>query len=1640
LNFVGKFDAKLPSHDPDAHSGSHFHADSPSTHLPAGSTHVPAGAIVVPDAHLLFGADFKRSGVDLVLSNDGHELVLHDYFKGEKRAALASPDGAHLTGDIVNALTGQVDYAQAGGGVGVAQIIGHVSKLAGSATCIRNGVAIILNNGDDVQKGDVVQSGSDSTVGITFIDGSVFGLSANARMVLNEMIYDPNGSNNSSLLSLVAGTVSFVAGETAKHGDMKVDTPVATMGIRGTAVLVQIDFNVPAGGSPDTSFQVLVEPDGTTGSYVLLDKTTLQPIATINQAGQQTSIHNGIISTSPSGLSPEIQKLIQDVFSIKFTDNSNTKSFEHYTDSVNPQLFTPIKLADGTSVTPIAVYANALGSSTPPSFNFAFTDVFFHHIDQAPGVVAFGGVSTERFDLTRSPDLDTATGTITFNDINVNDRPTAIATFSSFIVENAQHQNITATLTPQELAAVQAVAIPLTVSPNPGNSNVGSATWTYSLPDSAFDFLGAGETLTLTYLAQVNNNFTPLPQTSSQPIVITIVGSNDAPMFPTAAQTIAFTEGAGAAGLHANVPTSGTLTFDDPDLTDTHTVSVELLPVGIDLPSASLQTLEQALTVSIGTDSTGTGIGTIKWTLADLPASLGNLVPKGETLTLTFAVTVEDSQGATATQDITVTVTGRPDEAWIATAKPNSPPGGLWSDAANWETGAVPVATDDVIIETNPSIGLTPSYPVLIKDSAVAGTITMDDLGASAPQLINCSTLAVGGAFRLNADSIVYNSGTICVGGLMEVLDNSVLQNCGILDLQQGGDFKDHSTISNAGLIEVSGGTLDVQVDIANSGLIKVDAQAALTLDDAAIACGTVTNCGTLALSGSAALKSGVLGNSGHINVSGTGNALDHETITNTGALEIFALGALTLGQFTTVANAGGVITVDGTGVLTLNGATINCGTINDYSSPAPGQIAAGNIDVVGSSTISHASLNFGNVTIESGQTLTLDHDTVTGTTFTFVGTGTELRIDGPTLGGSIAGLAATDEIDLQAIGYGSNTTATYAGNAAGGVLTITDGAHSIEMTLVGDYLNAHFAGLSDGSGGTLITLNAADDAPVIAMGDKTEAGTVTERADKTWSSSADTASGAIHFTDIDLTDRPTATITSQSVTWTGGALTSDEIKAVEHAFSLTQADNANNGTVGWTYSITDSALDFLCAGQTATVTSTITLDDHQGGTDTATVTVTLHGADDAPVIAGETDPAPQTVILYQSPIVLAAGVSTNSLGMHTETFDSLSAGSASNNGFGHGSFYSEALHATFTASGDAGVVHGSSSGVSAAPLIGPLPGHVDTTNYLSIGAHGTETISFATEQNEFGLYWGSADSFNTISFYDGNKLVVSYSGTDVAPLLDNGNQGSFSSNGYVEFSDLAPFNKVVLASGSSNAFEIDNVSSGFVSDSHVHLGAPITGTLTVSDADVGDKLTATVSGDAVVHYDGSTTLPAGVNVSALIDPSTITFDSVKTTGGPDVLDWSYNPGNASLDFLEPGDTLTLAFKALVSDGHATTASQTLTVTLVGAGSAVVNGTAQNDTFVDVGGGVTIFGKGGQDNFAFNKDFGSATIGDFDVNHDTIDIDHSLFASVSALLASAHSANSGHDTIITDAAHDQITLSGVTLAQLQTHPNDFHLF
>ena len=94
--------------------------------------------------------------------------------------------------------------------------------------------------GDLVYRGDIIQTGPDGKLGVGFTDGSSFSVSANARMELNDFVYDPHGHSNSSLMSLTKGTFTFIAGEVAHTGNMSVKTPVGTMGIRGTAPRVEI--------------------------------------------------------------------------------------------------------------------------------------------------------------------------------------------------------------------------------------------------------------------------------------------------------------------------------------------------------------------------------------------------------------------------------------------------------------------------------------------------------------------------------------------------------------------------------------------------------------------------------------------------------------------------------------------------------------------------------------------------------------------------------------------------------------------------------------------------------------------------------------------------------------------------------------------------------------------------------------------------------------------------------------------------------------------------------------------------------------------------------------------------------------------------------------------------------------------------------------------------------------------------------------------------------------------------------------------------------------------------------------------------------------------------------------------------------
>ena len=257
-----------------------------------------------------------------------------------------------------------------------------------------------------------------------------------------------------------------------------------------------------------------------------------------------------------------MQKLINDVFTLKFTDlwNQHPTTSTAQNDTITPQsqglgLF---QVANGTGV--VATYYSLNGTDKPVKDRHRL-HVAAAHIDIPPTVVAVGG-TLQGAGSRGEASIDVVSGEIRFVDPNPGDAPTATTTFSSFALLDANHNNITSTVTPQQLAAIQAVETSLVLVPAPGNNNNGTVAWTYSIEDSKFGFLGPGETLTLTYLAQVSNNAAaPFNAVVSAPITITIIGEQ-IPTIATTSGSITELPGTNNATIdHA----TGTVTFTDAD-------------------------------------------------------------------------------------------------------------------------------------------------------------------------------------------------------------------------------------------------------------------------------------------------------------------------------------------------------------------------------------------------------------------------------------------------------------------------------------------------------------------------------------------------------------------------------------------------------------------------------------------------------------------------------------------------------------------------------------------------------------------------------------------------------------------------------------------------------------------------------------------------------------------------------------------------------------------------------------------------------------------------------------------------------------------------------------------------------------------
>ena len=153
--------------------------------------------------------------------------------------------------------------------------------------------------------------------------------------------------------------------------------------------------------------------------------------------------------------------------------------------------------------------------------------------------------------------------------------------------------------------------------------------------------------------------------------------------------------------------------------------------------------------------------------------------------------------------------------------------------------------------------------------------------------------------------------------------------------------------------------------------------------------------------------------------------------------------------------------------------------------------------------------------------------------------------------------------------------------------------------------------------------------------------------------------------------------------------------------------------------------------------------------------------------------------------------------------------------GFGPGGTTGTGIKVTFTG-GDGQVATGSLVNQYAAPYLSGGNGAgfgaggstqadgPDATRYLTTGI-GMVTLLMPTLQTYFGILWGSIDGYNTLQFYNGAKLVESFTVGDIVggPNGDQGVNGTLYVN--FTFNGGDAYNNVVLLS-SNYAFEVDNI------------------------------------------------------------------------------------------------------------------------------------------------------------------------------------------------------------------------------------------
>jgi len=125
----------------------------------------------------------------------------------------------------------------------VPETAGIVRNSGGTAAIERGGELLTAAVGTRLNPGDTLVTGPDGSLGVIFRDNSTLSLGPGSRLVLQEFLFSPADGKIGLLARLTRGTMAYLSGLIAKLSpeSARFETPVASIGIRGTRFAVRVD-------------------------------------------------------------------------------------------------------------------------------------------------------------------------------------------------------------------------------------------------------------------------------------------------------------------------------------------------------------------------------------------------------------------------------------------------------------------------------------------------------------------------------------------------------------------------------------------------------------------------------------------------------------------------------------------------------------------------------------------------------------------------------------------------------------------------------------------------------------------------------------------------------------------------------------------------------------------------------------------------------------------------------------------------------------------------------------------------------------------------------------------------------------------------------------------------------------------------------------------------------------------------------------------------------------------------------------------------------------------------------------------------------------------------------------------------------